>query len=272
MCLKKLKAFFLNKFRRKVKPKISILIPFSSKDKIRKRNFKWLLKYWKYELPDAEVIIGHSKSKIFRKGEALNDAARKARGDIFIILDADGYLDGSVIENCANKILEEIKYGNRLWYIPYFSLFRLTKETTELIIKSNPSNPVRINDPLPSQIENGGNVSRYGRRYGAMIMIFPREAYDILGCFDERFEGWGGEDISLLRALDTLYSKHKNTKNNILHLWHPFIGENYKTRKWHGQKNSGLNGKLAMKYSKANRNPSEMRKLVDEGCKYKNKK
>lgn len=250
------------------RPKISLLIPFSTGDRWRKNSFEWLLKYWRHELPDAEIIIGKSRSRVFCKGEALNYAVKKSRGKVLVIMDADAYIPGKVIEYCADRILEEQEH--HLWYVPYRNLYRLTKGITERILASNPECPLRLPSPPPEEdVENNRHKSKYGHRYGAMCMVFPREAYDILGCFDERFKGWGGEDVALLRALDTLYGKHKTTSNDILHLWHPFIGANYKTRVWKGQKHGGINDRLASKYNKATRQPSKMRKLVDEGCRCK---
>ncbi len=85
MFLKKLKAFLLKLFGFcpfNDEPKISLLIPFSSKDPVRKESFRWLLKYWRHELPDAEIIIGRSHSKVFCKGRALNNAIRRSTGDV----------------------------------------------------------------------------------------------------------------------------------------------------------------------------------------------
>lgn len=273
MCLRKLRAFFLKIFFSKCyreQPKISLLIPFSSKDPVRIKSLKWLLEYWSYELPEAEIIIGKSRGKVFCKGEALNDAVKKSSGRILVILDADAYISGKVINHCADRILEEIY--NHLWYVPYHNLYRLKKEITKEIIESDPWNPLRLPSPPPScYVEDNGHRSKYGHRYGAMIMMFPREAYETLGCFDERFKGWGGEDIALLRALDTLYGKHKTTRNDILHLWHPFIGGDYRTRMWKGQTSGNINSELANKYNRATRHPNKMRKLVNEGCEYKQK-
>ena len=271
MCWKKLKVFIRRMSHRKPRKQaeISLLIPFSSKDRIRRRNFKWLLQYWKHELPEAEIVIGKPKSKIFCKGEALNNAVSKSTGKVLVILDADAYLSGRVIRRCARRMLEELHYGNHLWYVPYRDLYRLTKDATEKVIESNPEHPYRFPSPPPRyDVEEGGYKSKYGARYGAMIMMFPRKAYELLGCFDERFRGWGGEDVALLRALDTLFGKHKTTRNDILHLWHPFLGEDYKSRRWDGQNSGGSNSKLAIEYHKASRHPSKMRELVEEGCIY----
>lgn len=250
-------------------PKISLLIPFSSSSIIRELTFRWLLRYWKHELPQAQICIGRSNTKIFCKGKALNNAAKKAKGKVLVILDADTYFEGSVINRCADRILEEIAAGNRLWYVPYRKLYRLKKWITEKILASPPGNPLRIPSPPEPDMYDFTNIDKsgYGHRFGAMITIMPREALDVLGCFDERFKGWGGEDIAILHALDTLYALHKTTDNDVLHLWHPFLGDTYKTRQWEGQSGGGSNSNLSNRYHKARGNPSQMRELVDEGCK-----
>lgn len=256
--------------RPRPQPKISLLIPFKSKSVERKRALKWLIEYWKHELPDAEIVIRSSKGRVFCKGEALNNAARDATGKVLVVLDADTYLPGHIIDRCADRILEEL--DNHLWYVPYRRLYRLTKDATKRILQSDPRNPLRLpSPPDPIDIVNG-TKSHYGHRYGAMITIFPREALDVLGCFDERFKGWGGEDVAILRALDTLYGKHKTTDNDVLHLWHPVIGNSYKSRTWEGQKNAHQNDRLANAYHKATRHPAEMRELVDAGCRFRHRR
>jgi glycosyltransferase involved in cell wall biosynthesis len=266
MYSKKLKAF-LHRLHIIKRPKISLLIPFSSKEPIRVGHFEWLLKYWKHELPTAEIIIGKSKSKVFCKGEALNDAFHKSSGKILVILDADAYLSGKVIDQCATRMLDDLE--NNLWYVPYRNLYRLTSQITDLVIHSDPSNPYRIpSPPPPSFIENQGDVSKYGSRYGAMITMFPREAMNVLKCFDERFKGWGGEDISLLRALDTLYGKHKTTRNSVFHLWHPFIGDTHQNRMWDKQNAPNPNGDLASRYNAATRDVKKMTGLINESYVY----
>ena len=81
---------------------------------------------------------------------------------------------------------------------------------------------------------------------------------------DERFKGWGGEDLAFMRAVDTLWAKHKTLNVQVLHLWHPKIGTIWTTRKWEGQKTSGSNNKLASRYYGAIGNRRQMRNLVEE--------
>jgi len=266
--LKKLKAFLSNilQTNKNTPPKISLLIPFNGTDEQRKKVFKWLRKYWKHELPDAEVVIGKSSMSPFCKTNALNNAVRTSRGRVLVMIDADAYMSGAVIDRCADRILEEL--DNHLWYVPYRKLYRLTKEVTDEVLASSPSSPKRLPFPLDAKYIDGDQAkSAYGHRYGAMIMMFPREAYNTLGGFDERFIGWGSEDVCILRALDTLWGKHKTTKNAVYHMWHSIIGDNHTNRQWEGQQQANLNNKLAMRYHKATNHPTMMRNLIEESHK-----
>lgn len=250
------------------RPKISILIPFTGNNPHRKKVFKWLLKYWKHELPDAEIIIGRSKSKIFCKNEALNNAFRKSKGRVIVILDADAYMDGRVLEEAADKILENL--DNKLWLVPYRSLYRLNEKITSDIIASNPKKPLKLHCPPPCKyLDDDGSKSEYGSLFGAMCQMFPREAIETLGCFNEAFVGWGSEDCCLLRSLDTLWGKHKTLDECIFHLWHPYIGATYEQRRWEGQNRGNANERLGNRYNRATGKPSLMREIVDDGCKKK---
>lgn len=255
----------IDKLLGRKKPIVSLLIAFSSKDPIRRRNFKWLLQYWKHEFPEAEIVVGKSRAKVFCKNEALNKAARKARGKVLCILDADAYLRGDYLREASNLILSSLQEGNPLWMVPYRNFYRLLPGVSGDIISSDPTNPLRPSSPPDlSTVEDRGVKSKYGHRYGAMCMMFPREAYEAIGNFDERFIGWGGEDVALLRMLDTLYAKHKTVERDIFHLWHPVIGGTYETRKWVNQESGENNWPLAKRYNRAIRQPSRMQEIREE--------
>lgn len=257
---------FLIRSGLKHRPKISLLIPFSTDNDMRRKNFEWLLKYWRCELPHAEIVVGESKSKIFCKGEALNNALKKSTGEVLVVLDADAYLPGMIIEHCAERIMEEQRHGHNLWYVPYRFLYRLTDRLTKRITDSNPCHPFR--PPMPPDecdIENSGQIIRYGNMYGAMITIFPRKAIPIIKCFDEHFSGWGGEDMAFLRMMDTLFGKHKTTYNAIFHLWHHYHGKTHRERTWDNQEKPNANNwKRTNRYHFAHRKPSKMIELVEE--------
>jgi hypothetical protein len=100
----------------------------------------------------------------------------------------------------------------------------------------------------------------------------PREAWEMVGGMDWRFRGWGGEDVAFMRAVDTLYTKHKTTRNQVLHLWHAFAnapeltvkGDPNLLRLWGGQDSGQRNDRLANRYYAAFGDHDRMRRLVDE--------
>ncbi len=265
---------------------LSIIIPFRrSKKHIRQdENFQWIKKYWKCQLPGAEIIIGkdHHQHRAFSKSVAVNYGARKATGDIFVIADVDCYIDADVVLFCAEEIRRARRKRHRLWYVPYRKFFRLTDAASKRVLESDPCCPYRFPTP-PHQCDedstgyghhNRGHCwsgSRRGHWYGALIQIMPREAFTAVGGWDCRFRGWGGEDHSAMRAMDMLYWRHKTTPNQVLHLWHPMMSRHgmshwvqWKDRLWENQPTAGTNGRLAARYSSAFGDFKKMRALVDE--------
>lgn len=250
---------------------ISIIVPFKAKKKSgRAKNWNWLKQYLQAELPDAEIIQGRSKGKVFSKTQAVNNGVKRSHGRIIAVVDADCYIEGSVIQEAADKIDAALDRGQRRWFIPYRRLYRLTEPFTAAILRSDPTKPLRVSTP-PRQWQVESTLgSMHGRRYGAMIQIMPREVFEIVGGMDERFRGWGGEDVSFARAVDTIYGKHKSIDTDINHLWHPKIlaGSQY-SRAWDNQKGSvNPNMNLTVKYNKAYGDVNQMRALVAEGNEY----
>ncbi len=259
---------------------ISVIIPFRCSDITSQRfkNFEWVRNYWKCQLPGAEVIQGHDHSLDlpFSKSVAVNEGVSRSSGDVLVIVDADGYVASSAIVTCARRIRKARKRGQRLWFIPYRQFYRLTAAASQLVLDSDPCNPHVF--PTPPNLCDVQNTSgsQHGHWFGAMIQIWPREAFDEVGGWDERFRGWGGEDHAVMRACDTLYWPHKTLPGQVLHLWHPMISTKgisswvpWEGRMWENQTKSGVNDHLNGRYYGANGDRTRMRKLVDEGRKRK---
>lgn len=244
---------------------VSLLVPFRSDHGVRAEVWEWLIEYWANELPGAEIIVGTSDSVPFCKTEAVNAAASIAQGDIFVILDADCYIQGDVIQDCAQAIRDARAYHEKLWFVPYRKFWRLTREATAEILASDPAEPLWPSCPPDPSILDDEESESHGHWFGALIQIMPREAFWAVGGMDPRFRGWGGEDVSFMRALDCLYARHKTTSNGVFHLWHPKIqGDKPKQRFWQGQDHA-KNGHLSTRYRDAMGDRSRMRRLVDEG-------
>lgn len=253
---------------------ISILIPFRCQDPLspRMKNVEWLKQYWATHLPGAEIIVGDDPDvEPFSKSSAVNIAASKAHGDIFVIVDADGYVSADTVLRCAEEIRHARKLGRKLWFIPYRQFYRLTEEASKYLLQSKPEEPYKFPSPPAASNILGDADPKIGHWYGAMIQIVPREAFETVGGWDIRFRGWGGEDHAAMRATDTLYGLHKTMPDQVLHIWHPMIGpqgiENWvhwKERMWAGQTESGINNSLSHRYYAAQGKIPMMRALVDE--------
>jgi len=271
-------SWIMRLFRRKPKPLpqsppgtgISLLVPFRAPPgSDRERSWTWLRDYWKHELPGAEIIVGTNSQVPFSKTAAVNDAASRATGDIYVVLDADAYLYGAQITKAADEIREARAEGRKLWLIPYRHLYRMTHTATELVLSSDPAHPLRFSSPPPrrSYSENGpygDNTPGRGHWFAAMAIVLPKEAFERVGGLDGRMSGWGFDDVAVMRALDTLYGKHKTLKGDILHLWHPIVYARKNVKMWPGQENPLMSQKLAERYYGATGNPAVMQQLLDE--------
>jgi hypothetical protein len=247
---------------------ISLLVPFRSDFGIREETWSWLRDYWAAELPFAQIVEGYNMESPFCKTAAVNDAARLATGDVVVIMDADCYMDGQVLVNCAKRIRRARKYGGKLWFVPYRRFYRLTRIASASVIESSPDSPLRFSDPPPGAhlLTNKGTSN--GHWFGALVQIMPIEAFYAAGGMDERFQGWGGEDIAFMRAVDTMYTKHRTTDNAVFHLWHlrSDAGDGYH-RLWPNQTRTHThhNDILTKQYFKAFGDRRAMKRLLSGG-------
>jgi hypothetical protein len=248
---------------------ISILVPFQAdRGSDRKRIWKWTKRYWKHALPGCEIVVGQDGGRPFSKTSAVNNAASRARGDIYVILDADCLMAADVIEDCARRIREAAERGQHLWFVPYRRMFRLSPAVTDGILESNPRRWPFWAFELPQDPGDVVNADppSYGHHFGALVQVMPAEAFWHVGGMDGRFRAWGGEDVSFLFALDTLWGPHRSMDNEALHLWHETIGATWQDRMWEGQDRPMPMHALASRYSAARGDRARMRALVKEHC------
>jgi hypothetical protein len=256
---------------------ISLLVPYRDDGAVGRRvNWAWLKRFWDHALPDAEMIVGVDRlcdpehDMPFSKTCAVNDAFQRSTGDVIVLLDADCFIAPKVILDCARAIREartEVSVGfpngEPLWFVPYEHLFRLTEASTAALIASDPNDALEFPEP-PKLTDVGPTIgANIGHRFGALIQIMPREAFIAVGGMDPRFRGWGGEDVTFLRVVDTIYGQHRTTQNQVLTLWHTAFG-NIFLRMWGGQGRTGINNVLSVHYRKAVRDRTRMRAVIDE--------
>jgi len=219
---------------------VSFLIPYNSDNDQRTKIVNWLHKYYKALFPNAELCFGSSTSKFFSKSQAVNNAAKKATKDFFIILDADIIISPSTIK----KSIHALK--SYPWVIPYVYLHDIDKVSTQILLNTPPSN-------FPSEIQS---KKRHRTSYGG-VNIMDRDTFYKVNGFDERFVGWGGEDDAFMASLCSMAGKPVRFDEVIYHLWHPRaeVGHN----PFYSQ-----NLKLAQEYCEAIHDKNKMRQLLKE--------
>lgn len=258
---------FTEWLHRRERPQISLLVPFRDDGEHRTRVWQWLKRYWADNLRSVEIVEGHDDGTPFSKAVAVNDAASRARGRVFVVLDADAYMDAQAVQNCADRIEAAVAAGQRMWYMPYNKLFRLSRDVTLRLLSDDPAESFDLPCPPPADwCDRGGpqDYCDYGHDFGAMMLVMPAEAFAAAGGMDPRFRGWGSEDAALLWALDTLYCRHEIARRDIFHLWHVRVGSTWRTRRWVGQDSGHCNAHLGSRYAQAFLKPDLMRQLVQE--------
>jgi glycosyltransferase involved in cell wall biosynthesis len=246
---------------------ISVLVPFRPDEEGRAATWAWLEHYWRWSLPGAELIVGTDDGKVFSKTWAVNSAAKQATGDVFVIMDADAYIDSRAITEAASACR-----AAKSWWMPYQGFWRMRKDVSDRLLSTKAEQPMQLElPPKPGDVQGGESAWDHAyaaRGRGALCTVMPAEAFRTVGGMDPRFRGWGGEDTAFAAALDELWCRRSYAdRYEAAHLWHSRIGEGTGAsgRMWEGQTQPRSGRRLKNNYLRAVGNPRVMRSIVDEG-------
>lgn len=219
----------------------TVVIPYGSGgDPDRAAAFDFVARWWRsLGLP---VLVGRlPETTAWSKGAAVDSVIDRAKTDGLIIADADALLT----REGASDALRAVAHGSA-WAQPHGRVLRLARNETKRVYRLGV-------DVLPRL----GGSSRPAPPGGG-IVVLSREAYDTVGGIDPRFHGWGGEDISFARALDTLAGYGIRFGGTLWHLYHQ------RTPRRLGNRASDESERLAGRYLDAENDPDAMRELVWE--------
>lgn len=237
---------------------ISILTAFTSDDPSRNRIWEWVKLYYQVNFPGAEHIVGENHDIPFNKSAAVNEAARKASGDVFLLADADTCLDA--VGCCLAAARLRCRPEGEKWAYPVSEVFRLSGRQTNNYLNKFPPSPI-------------GRLEKTACRWHSTLMtklagwpMVTREAWEDLGGMDERFnEGWGCEDACFGLALRTLHGPPAIViDSRAVHLQHHALPGPEGTFRWRGQERDYANKDLTARYCSAVGNLEAMRALITE--------
>lgn len=222
-------------------PNVVVVIPWRGGDPGRERAYEVVSARLAGMLPDAVVIAADSGHDRFNRAASRNLGVRLAQSagaDVTVLCDADTIPEPGPL---AAAIMGAARDG-RL-HLPYTRFWGLTEQGARDYLSGRDA------------LECGCDLD-YAYSAGGVLVVTPG-AWDAVGGMDERFEVWGGEDVALKAAADTLLGPTRRHEGMIVHLWHP------PARRTGTPANDAV-WELAARYRAADGNPEAMRALVAE--------
>jgi N-terminal domain of galactosyltransferase len=224
---------------------VSLIVPFRVESSERARNWKWLYRRYQREFPEWEIVVCSDGGGEWSKGRAVSLAVRQSSGDTLVIADADVYMGVNALRQAV------IELQKSAWVVPHRYVYRLTEAFTLSLLLG----PEDLNAPYDYVRRRNLIRSRKAGPIGGGVSVLSRAAFDAVGGIDERFLGWGGEDISFARSLDTLVGPHRRLGAPMWHLYHPPMVRR------EGDRASDENERLAALYLDASGDPERMREV-----------
>jgi len=181
--------------------KARIVVPRLADGGERDRLWEYCRRHWETELPALEIVEGHHEGDgPFNRSAAINRGA-ESEWDVLVILDGDTVLDA---ERLIAAVEQAGDYGEMV--LPYSARNMLTEAGTRRIIDGYEGSWERF-------------VQTRERCRVSCCVVVPRALWDAVGGFDERFEGWGGEDEAFEAACRVVGGVRRLQGANW-HLWH----------------------------------------------------
>jgi hypothetical protein len=165
--------------------KVAVVIPWRE-TKSRLPLMKYVKSWYQKNFPDAEIFFADSGHKIFNISASRNVGTEMAKDyDVIIHNDADTYPE-------KNAVIEGIKLACDTGFAvnPFSAAKLLSIKNTERIIYKK-FNPYGIDGDL------------YPGSCGGVVIATP-ETIKKIGGWDEKFIGWGFEDVAFSIAHATL--------------------------------------------------------------------
>ncbi len=202
--------------------RVSVLIPYRTQnEEYRTRNLKAVTDRWCYYIDhrvryewldqwtDYEIVIGRNDDEPFNRGAARNDAFKRSKGSVVILCDADTlFLNDDAIDSAVECTRVHP------WVIPYGKYYNATKSWTDGYLAQKA-------EPYAMGIDGSYDHCFLDERTCGLI-VMRREAFSIVGGYDERFQGWGYEDNAFASACEGMFRKpHRLSSFDVVHLWHP---------------------------------------------------
>lgn len=193
---------------------VAVLMPTGITDDWRAKARTYVERWYGQHFPEATIVHG-SCSGEWSKGAAIADAFERAGSgaQVLVLADADSFLANPETLRTA---VDLVRSGSAEWITPHTTVYRLRDSETARL------------HAVPAATPRLGATCRplYTGPAGGGITVISRTAFATVGGIDPRFQGWGGEDLALGWALETLVGPGARLGGRLVHLWHPHPAPN----------------------------------------------
>lgn len=148
------------------------------------------------------IFLPKEPAQHFNKSMAMNAGVRSATAPYVLLHDADVVPPSAYVESILSRLDSGWEAVRPLRFV-----FLMEREATESFIASG-------GHSLPSR------VALVQQNFPGLSTALSKKSYERIGGHDERFWGWGGEDLEFLDRLKTIKLAPGGYAPG-LHLWHP---------------------------------------------------
>lgn len=186
---------------------LDVIIPFRGGDHWREQNFDIVRYLWSQA--GLSVIDADSGHDVFNRSASRNVAAAQSKAEYLLVADADTFVESWQVFEALKMMGDEEDPAP--WVIPYANGFyyNLSQECTQRIWHS------------PNARGKWELSWEHQLLSWAGVLLVRREDFEKVGGYDERFVGWGHEDVAFRIKLDAEVGQHRRTGGSAYHLWHP---------------------------------------------------
>lgn len=187
---------------------VKVVIPWRP-EPTREPPFDWVCAYYRHRLGDDCVHVEVDESDgPFNRAKIINRGVARFPDAKIVISDADCFI-------CDHSLFRAIREVDRKLLIPHGRRYYMTKGQARQILARDPARAI------------GGQMFRQHRAKAAIGGIWVIRADVFLKKpMDERFEGWGFEDVEFYRRVPRVRYK----RSPLYHIWHEPASRAYRER------------------------------------------
>lgn len=198
---------------------MTFLIPFRTDNGPRQDICDWTIARIRFFFPNAKVITAPGLPGEFNRSSAINQAfSMSDREGVVIVNDSDTVWNPHTILNGYNSLIYDTKF-----VIPYDKYHIMDRPSSSRLTASPVHTIIHTSEYDYDIVAEANSHVYHAPPVSGVCMMKAEDFGNVL--FDERFVGWGEEDVAfVIRAAGKL-GKPLRLKENVYHIWHPKSAE-----------------------------------------------